>query len=538
MKKITQLILISLILIAITSCSKKSDNKPNVATLKTPTLTTLDISSITRNSALSGGVITNDGGSTVISRGVIWSTTQNPTISLTTKTSDSTVVGSNGYTSYLSGLAPNTTYYVVAYATNSVGTSYGNQISFKTSSSASMPTLSTSAVSSITGTTAISGGNVTDDGGSSITAEGVIWSTSLNVTTASTKTNDGTAVGNFTSKLSALTPNTTYYVIAYATNSVGTAYGNQFSFKTSSASIPTLSTGAVSSITGTAAVIGVSVTSDGGSPVIARGVTWTSIQTVGLGHNGLTPSRTSDGTGTGSFTSSLSGLQPATIYYAWAYATNSVGTAYGDLVTFKTSSASTPILTTTAISNATTSTATSGGNVTSDGGSSVTAKGIVWSTSPNPTIALTTKTSDGSGTGSFTSSLSGLAPNTTYYVVAYATNSAGTAYGNQISFKTSTSVFLPILTTTAISNATTSTATSGGNVTSDGGSPITARGIIWSTDAILPITLATKTNDGIGTGSFTSSLSGLAPNTTYHVVAYATNSAGTAYGNIITFTTL
>jgi uncharacterized protein (TIGR02145 family) len=88
------------------------------------------------------------------------------------------------------------------------------------------------------------------------------------------------------------------------------------------------------------------------------------------------------------------------------------------------------------ISDITSTTATSGGNITADGGAAITARGVCWSTSANPTIALTTKTSNGSGTGTFTSSLTGLTANTLYYVRAYATNSAGTAYGSQVSFTT------------------------------------------------------------------------------------------------------
>ncbi len=100
-----------------------------------------------------------------------------------------------------------------------------------------------------------------------------------------------------------------------------------------------------------------------------------------------------------------------------------------------------PVLaTTTAATSITTTSANSGGNVTSDGGAIVTTRGIVWSTSPNPDISLSTKTTDGSGIGSFTSSITGLTINTTYYVRAYATNSIGTGYGTQESFSTYTYV--------------------------------------------------------------------------------------------------
>ena len=99
-----------------------------------------------------------------------------------------------------------------------------------------------------------------------------------------------------------------------------------------------------------------------------------------------------------------------------------------------------PTLTTMVASAITSTSASSGGNITNDGGSSITVRGVCWSTSQNPTIALSTKTNDGTGSGSFSSSLSGLSPNTLYYVRAYATNSAGTAYGNQVTITTSASV--------------------------------------------------------------------------------------------------
>jgi hypothetical protein len=99
-----------------------------------------------------------------------------------------------------------------------------------------------------------------------------------------------------------------------------------------------------------------------------------------------------------------------------------------------------PSLTTNAITAIATTSATSGGIITSDGGATITARGVVWSTSTNPTIALTTKTSDGTGTGSFSSTLSNLTPKTTYYVRAYATNSTGTGYGNEVTFTTAEAV--------------------------------------------------------------------------------------------------
>jgi uncharacterized protein (TIGR02145 family) len=390
------------------------------------------------------------------------------------------------------------------------------------------PVITTTAVSTISYTTATSGGAVTNEGGAAVTAKGVCWNTSPDPTISNNKTSDGTGTGSFSSSLTGLTTGTAYYVRAYATNIAGTGYGNQVTFTTIQVAAPVLTTTVISSITQTTAVSGGNITADNGSAITVRGVCW------GTDVNPTTSNnKTSDATGTGIFTSTLTGLIGNTTYYVRAYATNSAGTEYGNQVNFKTSPLM-PSLSTAIISSITQTSAASGGNVTSDGGATVTARGICWSTSANPTIALSTKTSDGSGTGIFTSLITGLTHSTTYYVLAYATNSVGTAYGNQMIFTTSP-IALAALTTTTITTITQTTAVSGGNITTDNGSSVTARGVCWGT-ATNPTTANNKTTDGTGTGAFTSLIIGLTTNTTYYVRAYATNNIGTEYGNEITFT--
>lgn len=195
----------------------------------------------------------------------------------------------------------------------------------------------------------------------------------------------------------------------------------------------------------------------------------------------------------------------------------------------------TPTVSTTAVSAITSNTASSGGNVTLDGGADVTARGVCWSTSANPTTS-DSKTSNGTGTGSFTSSITGLSSGTTYHVRAYTTNSAGTGYGADLSFTTKSSTTIPTVTTTAASSITATTASSGGNVTSEGSASVTARGVCWSTSSN-PTVYDSHTYDGAGTGSFTSYITGLSPGTTYHVRAYAISSAGTGYGSDVPFRT-
>jgi len=294
---------------------------------------------------------------------------------------------------------------------------------------------------------------------------------------------------------------------------------------------PTVTTTTITNITETTATGGGNVTAQGSSSVKARGVCWSTSS-----DPTTSDSHTTDGSGTGSFTSNINGLTANTPYYVRAYATNSAGTSYGSQVSFTTSGSGTPpTVTTTTITNITQTTATGGGNVTAQGSSLVTARGVCWSTSSNPTIS-DAHTTNGSGTGSFTSNITGLAANTPYNVRAYATNIAGTAYGSQVSFTTSGSGTPPTVTTTTITNITQTTATGGGNVTSQGSSLVTARGVCWSTSSN-PTISDPHTTDGSGTGSFTSNITGLTANTPYYVRAYATNSAGTSYGSQVSFTT-
>jgi hypothetical protein len=389
---------------------------------------------------------------------------------------------------------------------------------------AAAPTVTTTTITAITSTTASSGGNVTDSGGVPVTARGVCWSTSSDPTTADSITIDGTGEGVFVSSITGLNPGTAYHVRAYATNSEGTSYGDDSTFTT--LTTPTVTTATITSITSTTASGGGAIPDSGGATITAKGVCWNTSGTPTIASD-----TTNDGTGAASFTSSLTSLTPATLYYVRAYATNSEGTSYGDDSTFTT--LTTPTVTTATITSITSTTASGGGNVTADGGDSVTARGVCWSTSADPTTADST-TTDGSGAGAFTSSLTSLTPGTLYHVRAYATNSVGTSYGGDSTFTTLTT---PTVTTATIISITSTTASGGGAIPDSGGATITAKGVCWNTSGT-PTIANDTTNDGTGAASFTSSLTSLTPATLYHVRAYATNSVGTSYGGDSTFTTL
>jgi YD repeat-containing protein len=211
------------ILALIASCSKKDSITP-------PALSTATISNISSATASSGGNVSDDGGTPVLQRGVCWGTTSSPTINLMTKTSDGTGIGS--FTSQIFGLKESTLYHVRAYATNSAGTAYGSDITFSTTIKMFIPTLSTTVATSVSQTNATCGGNVTADGGAIVLSRGVCWSTAHDPTIADNKTSDGTGNGTFISSITSLTAATLYYARAYATNNIGTAYGNEITIKT------------------------------------------------------------------------------------------------------------------------------------------------------------------------------------------------------------------------------------------------------------------------------------------------------------------
>ena len=289
-----------------------------------------------------------------------------------------------------------------------------------------LPVLNTESASNINSTSALSGGTVVSSA-SAVTERGVCWNTIGSPTIADSHTSDGNGVGDFVSSLTSLIPATTYYVRAFAVNENGTGYGPQISFTTFD--VPSMTTNYVNVTSATSAIISCSVSDDHGADVTVQGICWNTTGNPTTADNTITAEL-----GSANYDINMSGLTPATTYYVRAYATNSEGTGYGNVLDFVTSN-EVPYVSTAAISSINETNAICGGNVTSSNGSEVTACGVCWSTSQNPTLA-DAHTTDGSGIGSFTSSITGLSSGTTYYVRAYATNSTGTGYGEQCSFNT------------------------------------------------------------------------------------------------------
>jgi len=494
----------------------------------TPTVPTLSATTIVTNiratTASSGGEITDDGRSPILSRGLVWSIYSSPILGEASFTADHVTQGLGIFTADLSLMKPNTTYYVRAYATNSAGTTYGSERIFKTNA-VQLPALTTTSVLAVDAYSATADAEISDDGGMPVTSRGLVWSTtSLPTIELSAKViNSAAGTGVFTNVFTGLIPGTTYYVRSFATNSLGTGYGNELVL-TAPLVVPQLSAVRLSNLTKNSTDVAADLVFNGGTEITDAGFIWSKEDTISQANIGRISTVLTGNT----FNGTLVNLLPDTKYYVWAYAVNAAGTGYS-LKSTAFTSYDLARLTTTKPSAVMQKTATSGGTITSSGGVPILARGVCWGLGKDPVIESSAFTTDGTATGSFTSSITGMETGTRYYVRAYATNSQGTAYGNLDSLYT---VDVPTVVTMAASTVSNTFAISGGKITKNYGLPILSKGVIWDKKKDPAVALATKTNDGADTTSFTSTLSPLSKLSTYYFRAYATNVMGTGYGQL------
>jgi hypothetical protein len=224
------LAILSLTTILLSGCSK--DEKPEPVVINPEDhlaqITSPSISSITNSTAIAGAEVTNEGSSSVFSRGFVYHTSSNPS------TDNATIVyagrGKGKFEVILRNLESNTTYYVKAFAKNDFDTAYSDEISFTTPKA--VPVLTTNAVTNITKISARSGGNISFSWGEDVTERGVCWSKNPNPTLLDAKQEIAVTTNAFTVDIKELEPDTMYYIRAYATTKNGTGYGNELSFST------------------------------------------------------------------------------------------------------------------------------------------------------------------------------------------------------------------------------------------------------------------------------------------------------------------
>jgi uncharacterized protein (TIGR02145 family) len=498
----------------------------------TPDLNTAPVTPLSQ-SAITGGEFINDYGKPVTGKGVCWSTNENPDIE-DSCTNDGEGIGT--FESQIEGLEVGTTYNTRAYATNEDGTIYGNQRNFTTQTG--IPELETGDVESIRALSAVGQASLGEANGSEVLDWGLCYYESQNLDEEiclSAVQKQPLADGalkemkeGFSARVSQVDkadsqlnrPDDHNTERTAAQNALSTIQLQERRVTDRAQARPTPVVGDLE--TEQSRIYEVNpAESDNGLPALKQPSDSDTKAGTGIMH-----------TKNGQFTVELTNLQPDADYIVRAWALNeAVGISYGNEVQFTTMDGIATI-TTAEATEITAFSAITGGEITDDGGAEIDERGICYATIENPSFDDTCITS-GTGLGSFTIMLEELINDTAYYVRAFAENEIGLAYGSQKTFTTRDG--LPTVITSEPFDISAFSAKVGGTVISDGGSPVTSRGVCYATTenpSFDDICVAT----GAGLGSFTVILEDLITDTTYFVRAFVENTTGIKYGINRSFT--
>jgi len=408
-----------------------------------PAIKTDGVEAVNHNSAKLNGSVTAKGTHAISEYGLVWHTAANPATALTTKTSVKANITQFpfNFSANAGNLQPNTEYHFRAYVIANGVTTYGADMTFKTTA-VIQPGITTGNADNITINSARLAGSVTKAGTYPVTERGVVWATSANPTTANSKApiagNVTTFPNNYTVNAGALSVNTTYNYRAYVISNGVTTYGENKTFKTAEVVQPAVQTGAAGSIGVSTAKLSGTITRGGSYNITERGVVW------GTAANPTTAN--SKGSVAGNvtnfphnFTVDANGLAANTTYNYRAYVISNGVTTYGENKTFKTTSVVEPGVQTGNATSIGINTAKLGGTLTSGGTYPVTERGVVWGTSANPTTSGSKASVAGNVTSfphNYTVDANSLSANTTYHFRAYVISNGQVRYGADKTFRT------------------------------------------------------------------------------------------------------
>ncbi len=391
-----------------------------------PEVRTLEVLQVDSTTVRVGGELISDGGAAITERGVCWNTHGGPTVD----DQRQAYVGSGQriYYCMLSDMPVATTVYFRAYAINDCGVGYGEVMELYTGGHASTPMVTTVGVDSVTMTSARCLCNLVSTGGLPLTEQGACWSTSPEPDLQGSHVAlEGGSAGEYQAMMWGLTPDTRYYVRAYAVNAMGTSYGETLEFLTDDGldSHFEVNTLEVTDITATSAVVRGSVEDDTGEAVLERGICFSEAP-----YPSISNTCYACGAGIGDMEVLIDGLYRATEYHVRAYAkTAGQGVVYGEDLYFFTL-AGIPVLQMVSVTEVTTNSALFQGEIVDSGGEYITQRGFCWGLNPNPTTA------NHHYDHGMSQTVNDLVPGTTYHVRAYAVNSAGTGYSEEMTFTT------------------------------------------------------------------------------------------------------
>jgi len=342
------------------------------------------------------------------------------------------------------GLTVGESYYVRSFVKTVAGIAWSDVIMMNIETPANLASISTVEPFSIYSGSAKSGGIIANDGGGAITAKGVCWNTTGSPTTDDSTSNEGTGTADYESMLTPLNPATTYYVRAYATNSAGTAYGQEETLTTAAATIPTVLLYNATDYDSSQIRLWGRIIDNGGSAITSKGFVWNL-----TGNPIQTSNFNSGGSGDADFNVLITGLPSGVIIYMRAVAQNSSGWGLGYVaeVTLR-AEGYPPTVTMGSITDVTPTHVTAAGEVTDDGGSTISERGFVvslTSVNSNPQIGGTgvTKFIIHGTTGAYSGEITGLTCGSDYSINSYAMNAEGVGYGS-VTTVTGTNIYLPV----------------------------------------------------------------------------------------------
>ncbi len=497
--------------------------------LQSPTVSTQDVANITATSAVVAGTLEDPGKGTVTERGFMIS--EKGSTEVPTKVVSTSPQEEKTFTQIITGLKPNTTYVVYAYAQGTlesetlIGQGYTKE--FKTLER-TVPSLSMASCSEIdkTNNSMIVTAKITNEGNGTISGGGFYYSmTNKNPTAADSPLPCEVKEDNtITGVISGLLKNKTYYIRAYAVNEEGEGVGGVI--EVLPLPVGALSFGEVTySLKDNALTLISSITNTGEGTVTERGFLWSTTTNVPTDMDKLVA--TGDNK---AFTATLPDVKKDTRYYIRAYAVNESGQTNGELLEVTPIKVDVPAISTVKATLEGTE-LTLESSVTSANNGTVNERGFVWSfdSSKQPSEMENTLTATGDNS-KFVAKLVGVEPNKTYYICAYAVNEKGKGYGTKISstpWKVTKPRVSDIEYTLEGMNLLIKS-----RVVSNGNGTVSKKGFRWSITQSSPDKME---NDLVATGDgdeFTATLSNIQAEQAYYICAYAENESGTGYGNV------
>lgn len=374
---------------------------------------------------------------------------------------------------------------------------------------------------------------VTHAGGVPVERYGVCWGTTSNPVIESGDTSVcGSGTGEFTAIAKNLKPNTLYYIRPYATNSVGTSYGDEFQ-KNTTKGLGVMRTFVIDSlIRAESAVVGGNILDPGEGEILERGVYLTQKGTKITDTIPFTMEADS-------FYQRVTGLERLASYEVEAYLVNTFGTITGGVLSFTTTDGM-PLVAEPDTVDISFTNATFSSKLLESGDSLITALGFCYGTEPNPTLENDFVTAELQADSTFSASLPDIVQQTRYYVRAFATNSYGTFYSDGSGATFVLKDQKPTVETEEPQVGIGGNVAFSGTILAEGMSPVTEAGFLWSTEEEPTLETPKSSHRNLfeeGATEYAMTLGNMRGGTTYYVRLYAKNEYGTSYGEVKAFET-